>query len=583
MVYVNHPKIILLGLLLTLTISPLTALNTEQEYIDQAEIALEKENYQEALKILEEGKKTFPKAHILRSYLGDIYSQRRIYSLALEEYREALLLDPANYQLNFSVAETLGLLNKNTESIAAFEETLDKFPEDAPTVQALAWMYFKVEDYEKGVSIVQQGIKTLGGNRSFYMTLGTLYSSLYEYKNSKEAYLDSIRRAELEGDTQFASIAYYNLSILETSFLKFQEAYDAVETSLKQDQRPSGYLALGELLQTQMNFKRAVETFDKADLTETTPLTKMDLAKIYRQFGFLDQALAYLLKVEANKDDSWMYNFGVTADKWKMDIHQTYGEIYRGYGAEADFTPRFWPWEWAGWVWKKVTYGFQAWYHEQIYKDLQYRLAEDSLGRSNNPMGWWNIYKASENYPFVARKYLSKAREFEEARIPGVTPLYQLEEGKLERRPDLLAQALEQLDPKWMGLERTEAILALIPQVTKPQQRALLNQLYQINPGSLRQAGWSLPLQVNVYGSNPDLVSQWTWDLEGWIRATGHDASLKGEDGRDYQLNINVGTDGMARFSLKDKEGLSLFQDFEKVEDRGKFFEFVFTRVHRVN
>lgn len=577
----------LLVLILGLSTSLLVGAQEKQSgpevvYMDQARDALDKENYEQALKILEAGKKAFPQSHRLRAFLGDIYSQRGIHPLALEEYRKALELDPENYRYNFVTAETLGLLNRNQESIAAFELTLVKFPLDAQAVQALAWMYFKVEDFRRGVDLIEAAVQELGGNRSFSMTLGTLYSSLYEYEKSRKAYQESIRRALGEGDKEFAAIAYYNLSILETSFLKYQEAFRAVEDSLDQDRRASGYLALGELFQAQMNFRRALETFEKADQQETTPLTKMDMAKLYRQFGFLDQARAYLEEVESHKDNSWMYNFGVTQEKWQQDIHQTWGEIYQGYSKELNFRRRFWPWEWAQWLWDKVVLGLQSWYHEQLAKDLQYRIAGETLALSENPTGWWNLYKASDRYPFVARKYLARARDFEAARIPGVVPLYRLEEGKLEDKPELLAQALAELDPQWMGLERTEAILGLLPKVEPHERRQLLNQLYRINPGALRQAGWSLPLQVNLYGSSTADLERWKSELQWWTGTTGHDATFSGEEGRDYQLNLNLGSDGTVRYALKDKDGLSVFQDFGKAPDPQDFLNGVFARIHRV-
>ena len=56
------------------------------------------------------------------------------------------------------------------------------------------------------------------------MTLGTLYSGIYDYENSKHNYLEAINEALDANNSHFASVAYYNLSLLEHSFYHFSEA-----------------------------------------------------------------------------------------------------------------------------------------------------------------------------------------------------------------------------------------------------------------------------------------------------------------------------------------------------------------------
>ena len=102
-------------------------------------------------------------------------------------------------------------------------------------------MYFKTHQLEKGEQLLLEALESYGPDRGMYMTLGTLYSGLYDYNNSKRFYLKAIEDALETDDPYFASVAYYNLSLLEHSFYHFNSALRYTEESIRSsDRAPEG-------------------------------------------------------------------------------------------------------------------------------------------------------------------------------------------------------------------------------------------------------------------------------------------------------------------------------------------------------
>lgn len=553
-----------------------------------AERALKNENYENAIKLYLEAKRRFPDNLEAPQALGRLYSDKHLYDLALDEYLTLYDNRSTDYDIIYKVAETYGLLNRNSDSIDFFERGLRLFPGDLDYVQGLAWMYFKVEDYQKGIELLNETIRKHGTNRNYEMTLGTIYSNLFEYELSREHYLESIRLARNEGADFFSSIAYYNLSILEVAFYEYKRAREAVQASLDLAERPSGELALGELHQRQLNFRQALEAYEKADRTDETPLAKFNLAILYQKFGYFDLALAYTHKIETHKDESWMYNFGITKEKFRRDIHQLYHDIYEGQFHEADFDPRPWLWDWIPWLFKKAELALKAWYHGSRFKELQIALSEQSFSTQNNPLGWWSLYQAHRDYIPAARKYLQLSKDFETARTQKAEASYLLEEGMLFSDPERLAQALRKFDGEWEREEIAETLENLIPLLAgreSGQAEQLTAELYRLNPGTLRQHGLSLPIMANVYSADKEHAAKVTRQLLDFASSAGYKVHLSARPGVEYTLNLSVSQDGSYRFALRDKNGAAVFQDVQKPTPESPptdFFRQLFDRIHHL-
>ncbi|MBI9098695.1 MAG: hypothetical protein JEY91_09460, partial [Spirochaetaceae bacterium] len=112
--------------ILCLTGSFLWGQNHDEDwFFDEAEKAIEKENYEYAISILEDGRRAYPGSYRIIEKIGDLYFDKDLYSLALETYREGELLEPDKGSILYKVGSTLGRLNENDQAIEYYERLLD--------------------------------------------------------------------------------------------------------------------------------------------------------------------------------------------------------------------------------------------------------------------------------------------------------------------------------------------------------------------------------------------------------------------------------------------------------------------------
>lgn len=519
------------------------------DLLTRARQALGAENYQEALNAFTEGRRLFPEEPVFPAELGDLYAERRLHSLALEAYQAALALSPFQYDTHFKVAETLGLLNRDKEAIEAFQAALTLFENDRDLTQALAWLYFKTDQFRAGVALLEPALRRHGPDKGLSMTLATLYSSLYDYDQARDQYQTAIRLAQGERNSHFASIAWYNLSILETAFFHFDAAFEAIEASLGAQERASGALALGEAYQQRLDFAQALEAFARSEALDDTPLSRLSLARLYRQMGRLDEARRYLDSAWTHADPSWIYNFGLTFSRWQQDLHETAMQIHQGLAARAALKPKLLPWDWPAWLWESLANQVQAWYHEQRFRDLSRKNAEEALGGDNAAVGYWSLFQATKSLPWIARHHLARAKALELPLVPGAAGQYAKEEALLNPSPVRLAEALSGLDPVWQGGDQEELWAAFARQAPNDQnRRRALNQMYARNPGSLELQGWSLPLRVLLAppaasGDRASWPEDLPWRLGLWAFSTGRELHFEAAPEVIYELTLEPGVE----------------------------------------
>ena len=327
------------------------------------------------------------------------------------------------------------------------------------------------------------------------MTLGTIYSALYNYEEAKKWYLEAINAAEFMGDRLFAAVAHYNLSILESRFYYYDLAYERTNMSLHAVNRSSGRLAMGELLLRRMDLSSALREYQEAFDMDTSPLSKLNLAQIFQIGGRLEEARLYAEDCLNAADHSWMLNYGIDPVRYFRDIHEILANTYKGLGnaevfkAPENIGERFLR------PFRIINYRFKAEVHRQLFQKYCL-LSAQAYGQGDIDLeALIQYYNAFESYPRRALSYLNRARAYEEERIPGSIPSYFLEEGKLLKKQNLLYRALESLDPLW---ERD-----LIAETYVELARHFSEELFAINRGALRQNGIRLEVDLQIQGASP--------------------------------------------------------------------------------
>ncbi len=468
-------------------------------YHDAATRAISNENYETAVKIIEQGKEKYPKSPELNLLLANLYYDKELYKLALDEYLEAEIKGGEEYYTLNQISRCYGKLNREEESIEYLKKILIDYPDSVTTIDDLGWMYFKTYQLEKGEELLLEAAKRYGPDRGIFMTLGTLYSGMYEYENSKQFYLKAIDEAIQSEDDYFASVAYYNLSLLEHNFYHFYSSLRYTEESLRSADRAPGHLARGELYQSRMNFSLALSEYQKSLTRDTTSLSKVNLAILYQRFGMLELAKRYAEDVLNSKDLAWMYYYGTDIERHYKDIHEILGDIYEGLArtelmkSEHKLLVRIKN------LFLCIKYRLIAYYHRQKFRLYSIQVGKAYMEEKNLLDANWEFYKGNERYRDIALNYLNSARRFETKVSPHSEAYYLKEEGKLLKSKELLEESLSALDPFWEKEGIADALILLIPLLKKNtvSRREALNRLYEINPGGLLQYGFGLPLVID--------------------------------------------------------------------------------------
>jgi tetratricopeptide (TPR) repeat protein len=523
-------------------------------YNAQAKKAISESNYESAVKLLTEAKLKYPLSPKVNLALADLYYDKELYTLALDEYRAAEKKGSVDYNTLNQIARSFGKLNRDKESIDYLERILKLFPDNLETVDDLGWMYFKTFQLEKGETLLLEGIKKHGMQRDLAMTLGTVYSGMNRYEPARRYYLASIDDALKAGDNYFASIAYYNLSLLEENFYHFNSSLAYTEDSIAMQDRASGHLARGELYQSRMDYRGAMAELEKSFGMDTTPLTRVNMAILNQHFGRLELARRYAEEALATKDLAWMLYYGTDTARHYKDIHEILADVYRGFAVAEATRPTAGFFDWIRAMLSSLQNRLISWYHR-----LRFRLYSLQIGKDYNAEGrleeaYWEFFKANEPYREVALSYLAKCREMETARTPHAEYYYLQEEGKLLGSVDLLSKSITGLDPFWEkeGIaDSLTAMIRLLPSGSSARRDAL-NRLYDINPGAFRQNGFGLPLRVivtdNAWGETEKAR------IFRYLERAGSELlqSETAAEGFGFALALSLQPDGKARYTVTD-------------------------------
>jgi tetratricopeptide (TPR) repeat protein len=473
------------------------------DYVADAREAIDKENYQYAVERLTEGIRRFPEAVDIRVELAELYYDKELYDLALEHYQAAERLSPNSYSILYDTALTLGRLNREADAIAYLRKIENIFPGSPELASDLGWLYFKTRQLSRGEQVLLDALDTYGEDRSVSMTLGTIYAAMYRYQESKRFYEEAIEGALRNGLSYFASVAYYNLSLLEKSFYRFDNALESTNRSLLHARRATGLLARGELYEMRMDLASAHREYERAfALDDETPLPAINLSSLYQRAGHLERALSHVQEVYDDDDLSWMFNFGIDEVRHSKDLNEILADTHLGLARERWRTPTHGFLPWARRLVDYVRHRALAWYHHHRYVQLADKTAASYLDRSNFLDAYWTYYLAAMDSPRVAGKYLSLARQLETEVIPESRGAYQMEEALLKGDPELIREAFGALDPVWEAAQLTNGFQGILEESSprSPEYREAALRLFALNPGAFRQYGLPVPATVSIRG-----------------------------------------------------------------------------------
>ncbi|MDC7123986.1 MAG: transglutaminase domain-containing protein [Spirochaetales bacterium] len=530
--------------------------NGASYYLEEAEKEKAFENYEGALQILQEGIEKNPESWELKFSAGEIYSEKELFNLAVQEYEEALDISPDNIEVLYSKSKAEGRLNLDNQSISSLEKIISIDPEDFDAIADLGWMYFKTFRLKEAEKLLVGAIEHYNDSPILYMTLGTIYSGMYNYEKSSFYYLKSIELAHDLGWGYLVSVSSYNLSLLEYSFYNYEKSFEYTNKSIEAEERAPGFISRAEIYQAKLDFSSALANYQRAFVLDSTPLALMGLADLYANFGKMDEALSYINEVLKYDDESWMYYFGIDPARHRMETDRLLEEIYSGLSNREKFSPKFGVKKLKS-VFNTIYYKVLAWYYHRRYYAASFTLGDMNAENGNELDASMNYYNALSGYKRRALKYLTAARNIETKNAPKAEASYLFEEGRLMKDRSKLLEAVSMFDPEWEANGLADAYVELYKLDKDP---LYAEALYQLNPGAFIREGLKFPLELDF---KPGFL------LGLKLRFSGFDISIKPKASHyRYKLSFSGKDDGICKYKLIDNKTMSELFSISAIDKR---------------
>lgn len=540
-----------------LFLSPGLSADSVDDLLSEVDEAVTEESYTRAISLLEDGKKTFSDDSRLPLRAGRLYKERELYHLALAEFRAAESLNPSSAEILYEMAGTYGYLGDNDAAVEVLEHLLflDDPELNDSAIDDLSWMYFKTYRMDDGINLLEAALDE-NFDRNWAHTLGTLYAGLYNLEQSRLWYMRSIEDALDNGDEFFASVAHYNLSLLEFSFYLYADARAQAMRSLELRSRAGGHMVIGELDFMAWRLNDALESYRVAERLDDTPLARVDMASFYQRIGYLDEAIRFIEDVRNDPDDSWMYHYGVDRIRFGMDLNDILADSWKGKARVEALTPRAGPLQCLGNLARRLIWRIKAMYYDRLNRSLTSEYTDELRDEGNELDAAWNSAVAAEGYRRIALLNLEEARSIEILLTARADPWYGLEMGREAGDADLLINALNDFsEEEGNPYERTLRALSGPAGRSLPEEviSELLVELYGMNPGGLRQYGLSLPVELNATGDGSRLLSR---RLKSLLRRSGYQVVHPVDGGNAAALlTVNRDESGKMKWYMSDTEG----------------------------
>ena len=519
-------------------------LDAQSETLYQAALnAQEAENWEQAISTLKQGIESFPKDYRFPRALGQLFASRKLYGLAWDAYGIAENLAPNDPELLYELSQVAGRLNKDQLSLGYLQKIIELQPENKDAISDLGWMYFKLHRLAEGETLLLKALGTLGPDRGFSMTLGTIYADMFRYREAKERYNEAILEAEASGAMHFTAVAHYNMSILESRFYQFEEAFKRTEASLAAADRTSGHLAKGELFLRRLDIPKTIDQYLQAYELDNSPLSKINLAQAYQIAGRLQDGKNLLEDVLHLQDYSWMVHYGTDPNSHKRDLHDILYKTYNGlYNIELRST-YFGIKDLAQSIYKYFIYRYIGMWHEHLYAMYCLKVADAYAAAHQDLDAALNYYNAFIKQGRRAAVYLRTAQDLETTVIPQAYPNYQAEMGIILGRTEPLEWAVQHLDPLWERDVLADAYVKLSHLYKKknddPQMNACIEHAYALNKGSLRQAGIRMPVDFTI-GQTSKEDSRNIKNITKVLRTIGLDPVIKEKQEQTHRYRLDL-------------------------------------------
>jgi len=110
------------------------------------------------------------------------------FSVAVDDYRKAVRLDPKNSELHFRLGLALYKDSKFDEAIESFRICVTLDPKNIDAWKCAARVFVAEKQYQRAIDVVHKSIPLKPDDAAWYGILGTCFVNLKQYGNANDAY-----------------------------------------------------------------------------------------------------------------------------------------------------------------------------------------------------------------------------------------------------------------------------------------------------------------------------------------------------------------------------------------------------------
>ena len=214
-------------LALLIVISVNTEAQTTTDNYNKAKLALAKENYTEAVRLLNLANKEKPGDLDIQIALADAQYHKRAYYEATPLYEDLLINDADNVQYLLRLAEMYSMSPQKGKSIAYAERAAKQNPQDGESNRILARCYLEVKHYPKAIQYYRAAEQALPQDQDIPFQLAACYSLIMDHKNALKYYERSIALDPENATKSYdAANACYDANEYERALVYYQAAED---------------------------------------------------------------------------------------------------------------------------------------------------------------------------------------------------------------------------------------------------------------------------------------------------------------------------------------------------------------------
>ncbi len=289
------------------------------------------ENYAKIFEYLDAAYAKQPQNAQIRAVAGAAYFETKNNKKAIEEYQNALKLDPELFGLYFDLGRASENIKQHDDAIKYYEIYLNKYPDSTETYYALSRVYEKKRDYSGSIKVLSKLKEVEKEDVKVLKEIGRNYYMSGDFKKALEYYQEALMLAPQNGE--ISAKIYYDMAqcyILlkddENTILSYEKSIAANsnnggESNEKAKKELAGiYLSLGDKFYDEGKNEEALVQYKKVmDLEPQNFDAVFNSGLIYFETEKSKQAREFLaLAGEINPNYAMIYYMlGVLSDKEK--------------------------------------------------------------------------------------------------------------------------------------------------------------------------------------------------------------------------------------------------------------------------